>query len=74
MPHVALVSVLRRVHMGGRFLPTPVPHALSSRMPNSDLCAREREVLDSIVEGKSNKEIATRALPSPRSSATSASF
>ena len=59
MPHDALVSALRRVHSGGRFLPTPVSRALSSRLPNSDLSAREREVLDLIVKGKSNKEIAT---------------
>lgn len=59
MPHDALVSALRRVHAGGRFLPTPVSRALSSRLPNSDLSAREREVLDLIAQGKSNKEIAT---------------
>jgi two-component system, NarL family, response regulator len=59
MPHDALVSALRRVHAGGRFLPQPVSRALSSRIPNSDLSAREREVLDLIVKGKSNKEIAS---------------
>jgi len=59
MPHNALVSALRRVHAGGRFLPTPVSRALSSRMPDSELSSREREVLNLIVRGKSNKEIAT---------------
>jgi len=59
MPHEALVSALRRVHGGGQFLPTPVSRALYSRIPNSDLSAREREVLNLIVRGKSNKEIAT---------------
>jgi DNA-binding NarL/FixJ family response regulator len=59
MPHDALVNALRRVHVGGRFLPPPVSRALSSRLPNSDLSTREREVLDLIVQGKSNKEIAT---------------
>ena len=58
MPHDALVSALRRVHVGGRFLPTPVSRMLSSRLPNSDLSAREREVLNLIVRGRSNKEIA----------------
>jgi DNA-binding NarL/FixJ family response regulator len=58
MPHDALVSAVRRVHAGGRFLPSPVSRALSSRIPNSDLSAREREVLNLIVQGKSNKEIA----------------
>lgn len=58
MPHDALVSALRRVHAGGRFLPPPISRALSSRMPNSDLSSREREVLNLILHGKSNKEIA----------------
>ena len=58
MPHEALVNALRRVHAGGRFLPPPVSRALSSRIPNCDLSAREREVLHLIVKGKSNKEIA----------------
>lgn len=59
MPHDVLVNALRRVHAGGRHLPLPVSRALSSRMPNSDLSAREREVLNLIVRGRSNKEIAT---------------
>jgi DNA-binding NarL/FixJ family response regulator len=59
MPHEALISALRRVHGGGRFLPQPVSRALNSRIPNSDLSAREREVLELIVHGKSNKEIAS---------------
>ena len=59
MPHDALVSALRRVHAGGRFLPQPVSRALNSRIPNSDLSSREREVLELIVRGKSNKEIAS---------------
>ena len=59
MPHDALVSAVRRVHAGGRFLPSPVSRTLSSRIPNSELSAREREVLDLIVQGRSNKEIAT---------------
>lgn len=59
MPHDALVSALRRVHAGGKFLPAPVSRALSSRTPNSDLSAREREVLKLIVKGRSNREIAS---------------
>jgi DNA-binding NarL/FixJ family response regulator len=58
MPHDTLVSALRRVQSGGRFLPPPVSRTLSSRMPNSDLSAREREVLNLLVRGRSNKEIA----------------
>ena len=58
MLHDALVSALRRVHAGGRFLPPPVSRVLNSRTFDSDLSTREREVLELIVQGKSNKEIA----------------
>lgn len=58
MPHSTLVNALRRVHTGGRFLPTPVTRALSSRIPDSELSAREREVLQLIMQGRSNREIA----------------
>jgi two-component system, NarL family, response regulator len=59
MPHEALVDALRRVNEGGRFLPSPVSHTLFSRIPNSELRPREREVLNLIVHGRSNKEIAS---------------
>jgi DNA-binding NarL/FixJ family response regulator len=58
MPYQVLVQALQRVHSGGRFLPPPVAHALASRMPDSDLSARELEVLNLLVAGKSNKDIA----------------
>jgi two-component system, NarL family, response regulator len=58
MPHEALVDALRRVHAGGRFLPSPVSRALASRTADSDLSAREREVLSLLARGESNKEIA----------------
>jgi DNA-binding NarL/FixJ family response regulator len=65
MPHDALIEALRRVHAGGRFLPCPVKQALASRAPsselrtpNSDLSARERQVLALLASGKSNKDIA----------------
>lgn len=58
MPHNALISALRRVHAGGRFLPTPVSAALSSRVPDSELSGREKQVLNLIMHGRSNKEIA----------------
>jgi DNA-binding NarL/FixJ family response regulator len=59
MPHEALVDALRRVHAGGRFLPSPVSRALASRTPDSDLSPREREVLRLLARGESNKMIAT---------------
>ena len=58
MPHDALVGALRRVQAGGRFLPPPITRALASRMPDSELSTREKEVLHLMVGGKSNREIA----------------
>jgi DNA-binding NarL/FixJ family response regulator len=58
MPHEALIDALRRVHAGGRFLPPTVTRALASRTPDSDLSAREREVLSLLARGETNKEIA----------------
>jgi len=60
MPYQTLVEALQKVHKGGRFLPPPVARALASRMPDSDLSAREQEVLTFLASGKSNKEIANR--------------
>lgn len=58
MSHDALVDALRRVHLGRRFLPSPVARSLAMRNPNSDLSPREREVLSLMAHGKSNKDIA----------------
>jgi DNA-binding NarL/FixJ family response regulator len=58
MSREVLLSALRRVYAGGRYLPKPVSEALSSHVPNSQLSAREREVLSLMATGRSNKEIA----------------
>jgi two-component system, NarL family, response regulator len=60
MPYQTLVEALQRVHGGGRFIPPPVARALASRMPDSDLSVRELEVLNLLVNGRSNKEIANQ--------------
>jgi two-component system, NarL family, response regulator len=60
MPYQTLVEALQRVHTGGRFLPPPVARALASRMPDSELSAREQQVLTLLASGKSNKDIASR--------------
>lgn len=59
MPYQTLIDALVRVHSGGRFLPAPVTKALESRIPNSELSSREREVLLLMVDGKTNKKIAS---------------
>ncbi|MBB6143174.1 DNA-binding NarL/FixJ family response regulator [Silvibacterium bohemicum] len=58
MPHEALIDAIRKVQAGGRFLPAPVTRALASRLPDGELSSREREVLNLLVRGKSNREIA----------------
>jgi DNA-binding NarL/FixJ family response regulator len=58
MPYQTLVDALQRVHKGDRFLPPPIARTLASRMPDSELSAREQEVLTLLASGKSNKDIA----------------
>lgn len=59
LPQEMLVAAVRKVHAGGRYLPSPMSRALAERTPDSSLSAREREVLELIAKGQSNKEIAT---------------
>ncbi len=58
MSHDDLLSAIRTVHAGLKYLPESVRDSLARRPPNSDLRARELEVLELIVHGRSNKEIA----------------
>src|SRR5436190_8169822 len=53
-----LEDAIRKVHAGARRLPQVVAERLAERMGGSELTARELEVLEEIVNGKSNKEIA----------------
>lgn len=59
LPAATMLDALRKVQSGGRYLPPPVEKILEARMPDSELSPREREVLELIVSGKSNKEIAS---------------
>ena len=58
LPQEMLVSAVRRVHAGGRYLPPPMSQALAARTPDSNLSTRERQVLALVAKGNSNKEIA----------------
>ena len=58
LPQEMLVNAVRRVHAGGRYLPPPMSQALAERTPDSNLSARERQVLLLVAKGQSNKEIA----------------
>jgi two-component system NarL family response regulator len=53
-----LVTTIRAVHAGKSHIPPAIAERLAGRMGEQDLTPREFEVLEQIVRGKSNKEIA----------------
>ncbi len=53
-----LEDAIRKVHAGARRIPALVAERLAERMGGSDLTSREVEVLEQIVAGNSNREIA----------------
>jgi two-component system NarL family response regulator len=55
--HDEILSAVRTVHAGRRFIPTPVATLLASRPIGRDLTEREIQVLEGIAGGLSNKEI-----------------
>ncbi len=56
--HDELLKAIRAVHNGQTYLPAAVAAALAAQMPRPDLSAREVQVLDLIVRGLANKQIA----------------
>jgi DNA-binding NarL/FixJ family response regulator len=54
-----LISTIRMVHEGKSHIPQVIAEKLAERMGAEDLTPREFDVLEQIVYGKSNKEIAT---------------
>jgi two-component system, NarL family, response regulator len=52
-----LLSVIRTVHDGGRYLPPEIRESLAEVAPLSELTRRELEVLERIATGRTNKEI-----------------
>jgi two-component system NarL family response regulator len=54
-----LIDTIRKVHSGERCISPAVGARLAERMTHPDLTAREMEVLEHIVRGRSNKEIAS---------------
>jgi DNA-binding NarL/FixJ family response regulator len=56
-PRRELINTIRAVHSGKRCISPAIGVRLAERMNHPDLTARESEVLDLIVKGKSNKEI-----------------
>jgi len=53
-----LVTTIRAVHAGRSHIPAAIAERLAERMGTEDLTPRESQVLEQIVSGKSNKEIA----------------
>jgi DNA-binding NarL/FixJ family response regulator len=53
-----LIQAIRAVHNGEKYIPPPIAHALAVQLPRPNLSGRELEVLNAIVQGQSNKQIA----------------
>jgi len=53
-----LLSTIHAVHSGRTFIPPQIAEKLAERMSSQDLTARELRVLERIVAGRANKEIA----------------
>ena len=56
--HDELLKAIRAVHAGENYLPASVSAALAAQAPRPDLSAREIQVLELIVQGQANKQIA----------------
>jgi DNA-binding NarL/FixJ family response regulator len=56
--HDELIKAIHAVHAGQTYLPAAVAAALAAQMPRPDLSAREVQVLELIVRGMANKQIA----------------
>ena len=53
-----LVQTIRSVHSGKSYIPPAIAERLAERIGTQELTPRESDVLEHIVQGKSNKEIA----------------
>jgi two-component system NarL family response regulator len=58
MPKEEILGTIRDVHAGNFILPSQVEKRLRERMDRPELTKRELAVLDFLVKGRSNKEIA----------------
>jgi two-component system, NarL family, response regulator len=56
--HDELLKAIRAVHAGQTYLPPAVAASLAAQVPRPDLSAREVQVLQLIVNGLANKQIA----------------
>ena len=58
MARKELVTAIRTVHQGKRYIPADVGSTIAENLPRTDLSAREIEVLQMVATGMRNKEIA----------------
>ena len=58
MPLEELVAAIRSVHQGRSSIPPPIAEKLAMRVGGQSLTSRELAVLERIVAGRANKEIA----------------
>ena len=58
MSAAEIVGTIRAVHAGQGQLPAPIADRLAERLRRPELTPRELEVLQRVVKGRSNKEIA----------------
>ncbi len=54
-----LIAAIRTVHAGKSLIPPAIAEKLAERMGTEELTPREFDVLEQIVRGKANKDIAT---------------
>src|SRR5687767_11828164 len=57
-PREALLAAVCTVHSGGRFVPSEIAAHLAGRSEFEALSPREKEILQWMAQGKSNREIA----------------
>jgi DNA-binding NarL/FixJ family response regulator len=60
MPHNDLLDAIRRVRAGSQYLPPAVRDSIANRLPSSELSPRELQILELIVKGLSNRQIADK--------------
>jgi two-component system, NarL family, response regulator len=53
-----LIQAIRAVHNGQKYIPPTIAKALAAQLPRPHLSVRELDVLNAIVQGQSNKQIA----------------
>lgn len=58
-PMTEIADAIRQVHRGGQILPPRIQDRLGRRLRREDLTSRELEILQLIVKGLANKEIAS---------------